>query len=212
MLDLLLLEYSYVQNSRIMMNKFEKSLELAKQKVFELIPEIPDLDVVLILDAEKTIPELGIGGNYRKEYNCISIYIDPEHKHIQENYAEEILKSFAHEYIHATREQKIPWENCTLLEALISEGLAQNFEFEITGKKPLYASSLSETEILENFKKSELLLNETNFDYSEWFFGSGTEIKKWTGYALGFWLVEKYCNKVSKKPHELVHQPSNEFI
>jgi len=194
------------------MEKFEKSLIYAKKTVLGYLPNISGLKTEIIFEPNKTIPEIGIGGSYKKNKNQISIYLNSEHKNIKENFDKEILQTFSHEYAHAVREQKIPWENCTLLEAFITEGLAQSFEFEVSSKKPIYALSLSQKEIDTYWEMAFLEINRTDFDYSKWFFGSDKKIKKWAGYALGFWLVQNYCKKNNKKSNEIIHLDSIGFL
>lgn len=55
--------------------KLEKSLEKAKNYVLKYLPEISGLKIEIFFDASKTIPEIGIGGQYDKASNLISIYI-----------------------------------------------------------------------------------------------------------------------------------------
>jgi uncharacterized protein YjaZ len=184
----------------------------AEKTVLEYVPQVKNLNIQLVSDREQVIPEIGIGGNYSKAENRITIFIDPEHKNILENISKEILKTLAHEYMHASREQKIPWEECTLLEALVTEGLAQCFEVEVCGEDPIYARTLSAYEIQHILKQVTSILNTNDFDYSGIFFGVGGIYKKWTGYSVGYWLVNEYLRKTHKKASQLILEDSKTFL
>lgn len=205
-----IIKNTYLLCYNLTMN-LELSLQKAKDVVFKILPEIKGLEVIIKEDTEAVIPELGISGKYEKDKNLISIFIDSKHENIRGNFNIEILKTFAHEYVHAYREQVIPWENGTLLDCLISEGLSQSIELELTSETPIYAQALSEQAIISLLSIHSDILKSTSFDYKSWFFGS-EKIEKWTGYSVGFWLVQKYLKKYKKKASDVLQMESSNFI
>jgi uncharacterized protein YjaZ len=203
-----------MENRDAILQQAHEILEQAKAKVMAVLPQL-DIAVELEHNPGRVIPELGISGHYRKIENTIQLWIDADHEFLQNNLQEQVTRSFAHEYMHAYREQSIPWENNTFLEHIIAEGLTQSFELEIwpQGKPALYAIHLTEDELLHAWERVQSLLQKTEYDYTAWFFGSEKEhIKRWTGYNLGYWLVQKYLNKEQKKPSDVGQLGADIFI
>lgn len=196
-----------------LLKQAKEVLVKAEERVHKVLPIFP-LNVFLEDNLEKAIPELGICGQFIKAKNQLNIWIDSSNQNLKNNFEEEVTRTFAHEYMHAYREQKISWENGTFLDSLVSEGLSQNFELEIWigGKLPIYATQLSEEEIKIAWKRVRPLLYGHEYDFDSWFFGSEKDsIKRWTGYSLGFWLVKKYMEKTGKKASELAQEDSEKF-
>ncbi len=195
-------------------DRIESALKSAEEKTLKKLQEIT-VDVVIMHCPHKTIPELGIVGSYTKEVRLIEIAIDVNNEYLKENLEEEIERTFAHEYMHAAREEYLQSEKGTLLEAFVSEGLCQSFEIEINPhtKPAIYATYLSEKELQDAFDKAKPLFNETQYDHNTWFFGNEEKgIKKWIGYSLGYWLVRQKMKKDGKMASELVGVESKEFV
>lgn len=175
------------------------------------------IDVRMSVDANPyaIIPELGIGGGYENDKQLITLSIDMTHPVMASDLQNQLCRCFAHEYMHAYREEEIPWDGCTLLEAFVAEGLTQNFELEFTNKTipPVYATSLSPDEREKYWQQAQSELEHTDFDYSAWFFGSEEKgMPKWIGYNIGFWLVKKYLEQNDKVPSEIAHLSAHTLL
>jgi len=191
--------------------QIETEFNNSVNQISKLIP-IFDVDVVVYDYPYMAIPELGIGAETKSQY-LINIYIDPEFPKLSDSISKGFKGTLAHELHHALRSKTInSFQN--LLGALISEGLADHFEMEINNNLPnLWDKTLNE-EDLEKFKKlaEEQYFNE-NYSYSDWFYGSSKDIPRWTGYSLGFYLVEKYLkNHPNQKTSDLYNVKAEEFI
>jgi uncharacterized protein YjaZ len=173
---------------------------------------LPHVDVVIDDDVNSVIPETGVGG-FAPSANLLYIHINPDFKGIEQKIDFEIKSTLAHELHHCAR-----WASCgygkTLLEAIISEGLADHFDIEINNGPPKpwsVAVAGSELEKLKEKARSEF--TNDNYDHSVWFFGSESKnIPRWTGYSLGFSLVGDYIKKSGKKASELVSERAESFI
>lgn len=79
----------------------------------------------------------------------------------------------------------------TLLEILVSEGLAQHYETLERDSPPPWAQAPANLDVLWN--RASPLLNTTDFEFEAWFYGSPAEnLPRWAGYALGYELVRRF--------------------
>ncbi len=186
---------------------FEVALRDVENKI-----TLPSVDVIINDDASSAIPETGVGG-FAPSAHLLYIYIDPNFKDIKQKIDFEIKSTLAHELHHCAR-----WASCgygeTLLEAVISEGLADHFDIEINGGAPKQWSIAVDGDALEMLKgKATKEFDNDKYNHSTWFFGSESEnIPRWTGYSLGFSLVGDYIKSSGKKASELVSASANTFI
>lgn len=167
--------------------------ESATTAVKKLLP-IKDVDIVFYDNPQGTIEEIsGIGG-FTPNANQIFISLNPRHLNFKHELREELFFTLAHELHHTVRWQK-PVEGDALLEALIFEGLADHFAMEVTGRrKPsLYSVALTPKQKKFFMKKASKEWNKPTYDHDAWFFGSKPKIiPRWTGYTLGYDLVDAY--------------------
>ena len=108
--------------------QIQRAFETAAKKVEQKLA-LPDIDVVVIDDPSSAIPETGVGGNAPSAHH-VSIFIDPLHAGLAEKIVSEIESTVTHELHHAARWHTIGYGK-TLLEACVSEGLADHFDIEV---------------------------------------------------------------------------------
>lgn len=185
----------------------------AKEKILNKIP-INNLDIIIADDPYSAIPEIGIGG-YTHSPNFVVISLNPEFPSFKNTIEKELIDTLAHEFHHAARWRAIGYGE-TLLEAMISEGLADHFAMEVTKKKYLqpWDKALSRKQIKSFMKKAKKEFHNKNYSHKEWFFGSKNRgIPKWTAYALGFYLINNYLkNNPNMKASKLYSTKTEEFI
>ena len=191
-------------------DKIREIFDATAEKVVSLTEEV-ETDIVVRHSPQNSIPELGSSGQYTKDARCIDIYLDLSNTHLKENFETEIARTFIHEYM--VREQYVPWENGTLLDSLIAEGLTQSFELEVQPELPpsIYATSFTEDELQDLWNKAKDILDQRGWINDEWFFG-GDDIKRWSGYSLGFKLVQNKIKESGLRPSELYKLPSDDFL
>ena len=181
----------------------EKKANEAIGKIVRRIP-LNDLDIIFNDNPKSTIPELGIGG-YCGDANTVFIYLNPEFKNFNKTINEEIERTLTHESHHCLRLRTVGYGE-TLFEALISEGLADHFDIEVTKKEPsLWDVALTDNQIEKMKEKARKEYASKDYNHNDWFFGSKKKgVPKWTAYTLGYRLVDKYLkNNPGKKPSRL---------
>jgi hypothetical protein len=171
--------------------------------VQELLPA-DSVAVHVTTDSENILPVWGIGAGTVGDDDGvrIEIYFDPNHPNFE---MANILPTLVHEMHHVGRIRNPDFE-LTLLECMVNEGLADHFAVEVLGcGVPPWASALTEEQIQENVDRVRPLLRvkheswSTEFDeeyFRPWMFGRGGEdpIPHWTGYSIGWRVVEDYLD------------------
>lgn len=204
----------HILNAHSKFTSYQEQIEsvfaLSAQRVTETL-SISNVDVVFYLDPESVIPEFGIGG-YSPSGDRVMIAADPDNANFATSLKNEFLTTLGHELHHCLRWRTVGYGH-TLLEALVSEGLACHFETELRpGIVPFYATALEADEIPHFFAKAIPSLSDPNYSHSEWFFGQNDEIPLHTGYTLGFELVSRYIRQQQRKASELYDKPAERFL
>ncbi|MEK6812896.1 MAG: DUF2268 domain-containing putative Zn-dependent protease, partial [Nanoarchaeota archaeon] len=112
------------------------------------------------------------------------------------NYKKALKETIVHEMAHIISDY---YGKKTLKDALINEGLAEHFrEHVIGGGKAQWVKSISRQSALEIFNKIRPYVNKkSDKRYRDLFFG-GKTYPLWSGYAVGYYLVENYLKKQNK--------------
>ena len=194
---------------------FEADLTLAFNEVVQKVIgkiALPEVDVVMADNPNNVIAETGVGG-FAINANLIYVNINPESSYFRENTLKEVVSTLTHELHHCARIHSIGYGK-TLLEAMVSEGLADHFDIELNKHTPNpWSVNLAPTELAEMYKKASTEFANNSYDHSSWFFGSEEkDIPRWTGYSLGFEIVKKHMEKSSKSAAELVSTRAEPFI
>jgi hypothetical protein len=165
---------------------------------------------VAVFEAPKdqVISGLGLAGSAIGKAG-IEIRINFDKKTFGEKSALELKASISHEATHLVRENSVGY-GLTLLDALVSEGVACYFEKYLfpARKIPYIAPIKGELKFL---KHAQTIFNRKDFSYSDWFFGS-KNIPKWAGYRVGYLLVKNFAEKKSIPLSELARMPSDKFL
>ena len=154
---------------------------------------VPPLDIIVMYDPDRAVPELGIGG-MSQDTNLIFLYLDVGFEGLGDTIPEHLGRTLAHELHHCCRRAAVGY-GTTLGATLVSEGLADHFVVEVFGKPvPQWSTSLGDDELNELLKEARPLFESEDFDYFEWFLGYKETYPMWAGYALGYWLVAQFLN------------------
>ncbi len=194
--------------------KIETELTSAFNEVAEKVSSklsLPEVDVMMADNPNNVIPETGVGG-FAINANLLYVNIDTDSLHFQSHLRQEIVSTITHELHHCTRIHSIGYGK-TLLEAMVSEGLADHFDIELNGYAPNpWSVALTDEEINTFFEKASLEFRKESYDHAAWFFGSEERgIPRWAGYSLGFELVGNYMKKTGKSAADLVKAPASLF-
>lgn len=196
-----------MRNKNIKLNIviFESPKGLHKQKMKHLRDVINtharkagklfDMDLlnITVHFSQDVIPETGEAGYAAGDWIQITIDSTRNAKELQKIIDDIIPATIYHEANHIARENHLG-KNKNLLEAIISEGLADVFAEERwhTFKAPW---SVYQQKKIQPFLKS--LKNEKNekkYSHGDWFFGTG-KMPRWLGYKLGSYIVHSAKNK-----------------
>lgn len=152
---------------------------------------IPYLTITVYQNPSEVIPETGYGG-YAITGEWVCIYVDPKNKKFSfKDIVEKNLPgAIFHEMNHVARFRSVGYGD-TLLEVIISEGIASVFEKEQW--KPIIPpwTKFDEKEIanlLKIVRKRDKKKDRT-YNHGEWFFGRG-KLPRWSAYKIGTYIVE----------------------
>jgi hypothetical protein len=175
--------------------------------VRSLLP-LDGITILISTGTETVIPELGIGGRD-----------DPGHhpNGLRRGFAGS--RSFAGEgalsVASARDAPRFPVGfSSNLLEAMMTEGLADQFSVEVAGiDPPLWSSALS-GEGLETWSlRARAEWFNRSYNHDAWFFGAAPPIPRWAGYTIGFELVGEFLRShPSRRPSDLFAEPAGAFI
>jgi uncharacterized protein YjaZ len=189
-------------------NRIEASFTSSLSVIEQLIP-VRNVDVVVYRDAQRVIPEIGLCG-ISPSSDRVFVAVDPLHPKVTEAFEIEFMSMLGHELHHCARWAG-PGYGSSLMEALVSEGLACSFESELRcGEVPFYAKALSPSQ-LEHAKSEALSLSGSgSYNHASWFFGTG-KLPRHAGYSLGFHLVSRYIAAFGNPASKLTQTPAVAF-
>jgi len=177
-----------------------KSARSAVRKVQRKIT----LDNVDIVIKETETPEIyreidGIGGWCPSGF-FVQLSIDINHPSFQTSPRKLIERTLIHELHHAARMQAgVLFNKGSFLEYMFSEGLADNFVYELTGDLGKWIPELNEDikKRLVRRIKRKYTSNFIQQDHNIWFINGleSQQIPQFAGYVIGFDIVRDYIRK-----------------
>ena len=158
------------------------------------------------------IPEIGLGGRTIGN-GVILLVVDPGSSKIPDSIATELFPLLAHEMHHVARARTVGYGS-NLLEAMVSEGLADQFAIEVAHiDPPMWSTALSAEEIEVWSKRAKEQWYDTGYSHDAWFFGAGGEIPRWAGYSIGFEMTGSFLEaNPGRPPSRLFSEPAASFI
>ncbi|MEN8145511.1 MAG: DUF2268 domain-containing putative Zn-dependent protease [Gemmatimonadota bacterium] len=193
----------------------QETLELEVRRTLEQVNQVMAIDDVLIRvigDATRVIPEVGLGG-FAAGANEVRMFVNPDLADQETVLSRELLPLLAHELHHAKRMRTVGYGS-TLLEAAISEGLADHFSVEVAGiEPPPWSVAVSGTALQEWTATAVEASAAGPFDHSDWFFGTDPAIPRWTGYSIGFEFVRQFLEANTSAVASRLHdEPASSFL
>jgi len=147
--------------------------------------------ITIAPDSEQAIAGWGIGG-FTPDARTVNLYIDPEFPGLVGLLASRLPHLVAHELHHAVRHRR-PGYGGTLLEAMVSEGMADRFAIELLGAPvPPWSDALTADEADRLLDLARPDFDAVGYGHAKWFFGTTTAVPRWTGYTLGYRMVRAY--------------------
>jgi uncharacterized protein YjaZ len=158
------------------------------------------------------IPEIGLGGFNPNTQEAI-ISIDPAFPDLAESIAVELAPQLAHELHHAMRRRTVGYGS-SLLEAVVSEGLADCFAIEVTGiNPPIWSLAVTGGALDDLIEMASATWTDPPYDHSGWFVGTDPDIPRWAGYSMGYRIVKDYLAKnPARNASDLFDEPASSFV
>lgn len=198
------------------LTRYRRTIEAVSLRSIGAIKDrlsVKPVDVVAAEYAEGAIPHLGVGG-YCPSGSLVFVWFNSGFKDFDRTIRGHLPRTLAHELHHAARWQAVGYGQ-TLLEAVVTEGLASHFEMEVFGGKPQrWDTALELRQVAKFMSVAEKEFHQKDYSHQDWFFGSAKrKIPRWAGYALGYHLVRSYLAKHPKQPaSKLVSLPARKIL
>lgn len=148
---------------------------------------------------QRVIPQIGMTGFTNPTNGVVSVTIDPESRiGLRETLERWVGPTIAHELHHRKRVLDGPGYGRTLREALITEGLGDSFAVEVyPALRAPWTDALTPEQENEAWAEAVPVLDDP-YDLSvhgRWFFGRGGDHPFWTGYTIGYHIVQGYLTR-----------------
>lgn len=171
---------------------------------------ISGVTVTVTADASQAIGGYGVGG-FTPDSRTVRLFIDPAFPGLADVLMDRINPMLAHEFHHAAR-WRGPGYGSTLLEAMVSEGLADHFSGEQMGTPvPPWSQAFDRAQDAHWLAQARPLFD-TAYPHDVWFFGSSPAVPRWVGYTVGYRLVADYLSAhPGASATTLVNTPASTF-
>ena len=178
-------------SNKIFLNKISKLTKEALEKISEVLDK-REIHLYLFPTLSKFTIEKMKGSSGRWIWKNV-IYIDV---FPGENWEEYFKGTLIHETAHTLSDYYS--NEISIGEGIIFEGLAEHFQEKFIGVKNSWTKAFPKKKIQEIFKEIKANLNKKDHDlYNNLFFGTG-KYPLWTGYTIGYFLIEEYLKKHKK--------------
>lgn len=124
-----------------------------------------------------------------------------------------LLETVVHEYNHLAYYARHQKSSYTLLEKMLMEGLAEKFrEHVVGGEVASWSVALSPIQVKAKLTQLDSRLTSKSRKLAdEILFGSDSH-QRWTGYAIGYFLVSKYQQKTPVEWENLMRVRAKSFL
>ena len=175
------------------------------------ILKITDLDIVVAHDPSQANHKIGIGGMAFNPKR-LDIYFNMKNSNISGNIKQYLRPILGHELHHCARMELVGMAK-TLIDNLVMEGLACQFEDVITGKNDsLLFKNIRKINWQKLYKTAIPHLNDIDFEFKYWFHGASPKLlPKYAGYWVGYNLVLQYMAKNDKDWIDLMNINASKF-
>ena len=144
-----------------------------------------------------------------------NIAINVKHKHFKKFLRIDLLEALAYVLYRMIRAQKIGYSK-NLIEDCVEEGLAFNFQSEVTGdKSEPYFMAIKNIKALKRVApKAKKEFYSTRYSHADWFDGSKKRnIPQFAGYTIGYVMVKHFLQANPRlTPSKLVEKKAKSFI
>lgn len=187
----------------------DAAVAAALRKVAKEI-DLPMTTVSVAVRPREVIPEVGIGG-YTDHLGDVHVFLDPRRDDLADVLRVWLEPMLAHEAHHAARTVDGPGYGRSLVEAIVSEGLADAYSEEAFPETPAlpWTQALEPGAICPWWRRASG--ERAAYDHEEWFFGAGRP-PRWAGYTLGYALVRRYLRAHATSAADSVRTPARVIV
>jgi len=192
--------------------KIRKEIEMTIRKCNAILP-IPTKNHVFVFSYIPDKDENVFGGvmGYAP-YSCVfHLFISPK-KYTVQSLAHTVAHELNHTIFYYNHYHN--FNNYTLLEHMIIEGLAENFRESVFGGEPApWSIAIEQESALEKMESLKEVLSSTDEDIRHnVLFGDGKKYKKWFGYSLGYWMIKRFIEKNKRMSWENIMKKDSKEI
>jgi hypothetical protein len=174
-------------------------------RAFALLPHHGRIEIHVEVNPGMTIPKIGVGGFADPRNGNVTLSVDPSRLDLRHALETWIPDTVAHELHHSSRIRAGPGYGVTLGQAMVSEGLADRFSYEVfpqTPPKP-WDHALTKAQEDSLCLQAHPLLNSRDYSFRDWFFGDAGK-PRCGGFTLGYDIVGRYLARHRQTPSEAV--------
>jgi hypothetical protein len=166
-------------------------------QVQKLFPDLAAMVRVRVNPAA-SIPEVGVGGFTDLTTGVVTMSLDPSFSGFGTTLRVWLPLTLAHELDHAQRTLHGPGYGDTLLQAMVSEGMADAFARQVFPHAPPipwdHVLNRVEVYLLWRLARTRLGERQDSAAHAMWFYGTG-RVPRWAGYTIGRDIVESYLGR-----------------
>jgi hypothetical protein len=166
-------------------------------RIGRLLPG-PQTDILMV-DGTQVIPHTGVAGVTSLTTGQVMITLDTKQRPsaLRQSLRVWVTQALSHEVNHSVRIHKGPGFGTTLLDEMISEGVASAFDIQVQPTIHLpWTDALTNRRERMMWGRARPLLNHTGL-YDQWFFGGGG-VPYDTAFQIGHDIVRDYLNRHPK--------------
>ena len=174
-----------------------RSVTHSLDRIGRLLPG-PHTDILMV-DGTQVIPHTGVGGDTSLTTGQVRITLDVKQnpRALRQSLRVWVAQALSHEVNHSVRIQTGPGFGTTLLDQMISEGVASAFDIQVQPTIHLpWTDALTNHRERVMWNRARSLLNHTGL-YDPWFFGGGG-VPYDTALQIGYHIVRDYLNRHPK--------------
>jgi uncharacterized protein YjaZ len=176
-----------------------------------LLP-VNGVTIQILSGTASVIPEIGMGG-FTASTDEIRLTFNPDSTVLPGTLPTELFPLLAHEMHHVARFRTIGY-NTSLLDAMVTEGLADQFSVEIADiDPPMWSQALSAAELVTWTAIAREHWLEPTWNHDAWFFGADPSIPRWAGYSIGYEIARTFLSAhPDRRPSQLYGEPARAFL
>lgn len=166
---------------------------------------VPPLNIFIFPTQDPRVLKSMEGVNGFTPYKgTIHIYINPNARN---EWQKHLISTVIHEIAHVLSREQFEWN--TILDSLIFEGLAEHFREQVSGgKKMPWTVAITKKDarhIIKKLEEKKILQTTDDEFYMDLFFG-GKKFKKWSGYTVGYFIIETVLRSKKYKVIDLLRR------